>query len=60
LREGAEIHDRAAMEAAAIQYVRKVSGFRQPSRSNQEAFDAAVRSIADATERLMDSLEIRR
>ena len=60
LREGAEIHDRAAMEAAAVQYVRKVSGFRQPSRSNQEAFDAAVRSIADATERLMDSLEIRR
>lgn len=60
MREGAEIHDRAAMEAAAIQYVRKVSGFRQPSRSNQEAFDAAVRSIADATERLMDSLEIRR
>jgi hypothetical protein len=44
------------ISAAALQFVRKVSGFRKPSRSNQEAFDAAVREVADATERLLDTL----
>jgi hypothetical protein len=59
LRDGAEVHDRAAMEAAALQFVRKVSGFRRPSRANQTAFDEAVLAIADATEALMSALEIR-
>ena len=59
LRDGSEVHDRAAMEAAALQFVRKVSGFRQPSRANQAVFDQAVRVIADATETLMSALEIR-
>jgi hypothetical protein len=44
--------------AAALQYVRKVSGFRAPSKKNQEAFDAAVAAIADATAELMASLEL--
>jgi len=44
------------ISAAALQFVRKVSGFRKPSRTNQEAFDAAVREVAAATERLLDTL----
>lgn len=38
---------------AALQYVRKVSGYRQPSRANQAAFDAAVAEVAAATARLL-------
>ena len=59
LRQGAQIHDRAGMEAAALQYVRKVSGFRQPSKANQAVFDEAVAAIAGATESLMESLQLR-
>lgn len=47
------------VQAAALQYVRKVSGYRKPSRANQEAFDRAVEEIAAATERLLDSLVVR-
>ena len=41
---------------AALQYVRKISGFTKPSRANEEAFDRAVDEIADATARLVGSL----
>ena len=41
------------IEAAARQYVRKVSGFRQPSVRNAEAFEAAIAEIAAASERLI-------
>ena len=44
------------ISAAALQFVRKVSGFQKPSRLNQAAFDGAVREIAEATHRLLDSL----
>jgi hypothetical protein len=44
------------VEAAALQFVRKVSGYRQPSRRNEEAFEAAVREITEASQRLLDSL----
>ncbi|MEU1775454.1 MULTISPECIES: DUF2277 domain-containing protein [Streptomyces] len=47
------------MRAAALQYVRKVSGFRAPAAHNQEVFDRAVAEIADATQRLLDGLVIR-
>ena len=43
--------------AAALQYVRKVSGFRQPSRRNAEAFEAAVNEVAAATDRLLAAIE---
>ena len=43
--------------AAALQFVRKVSGYRAPSRANQAAFDAAVADIARATQALLASLE---
>lgn len=45
--------------AAALQYVRKVSGFRKPAAHNQEAFDKAVATIAAATSELMSNLEVR-
>ena len=44
------------MEAAALQYVRKISGYRKPSRANQEAFEAAVRAVTESTRRLLDEL----
>ncbi len=47
------------VEAAALQYVRKVSGYRKPSRVNQPAFDAAVAEITQATQRLLDGLVTR-
>jgi hypothetical protein len=44
------------VRAAALQYVRKVSGGARPATANQAAFDAAVEEIARATSRLMDRL----
>jgi hypothetical protein len=44
------------VQAAALQYVRKVSGSTKPSKANQEAFDAAVHEIAHITQNLLDSL----
>ena len=41
---------------AALQYVRKVSGFTKPSRANEEAFACAVDEVAAATQRLIDGL----
>jgi hypothetical protein len=47
------------VEAAALQFVRKVSGYRTPSRANREAFDRAVTDVAVAVQRLLDSLPVR-
>ncbi len=47
------------IQAAALQFVRKVSGYRAPSRANQPAFAEAVAQIAAATRALMDSLVIK-
>lgn len=44
------------VEAAALQYVRKVSGSTRPSQANQAAFDRAVREVTEATQRLLDAL----
>ncbi|HEV3095196.1 MAG TPA: DUF2277 domain-containing protein [Solirubrobacteraceae bacterium] len=41
---------------AALQYVRKISGFAKPSQANAEAFERAVREVADASSRLLDAL----
>lgn len=41
---------------AALQYVRKVSGYRKPSRLNQPAFEAAVQEVAAATRRMLQQL----
>jgi hypothetical protein len=47
------------MEAAALQYVRKISGFRTPAAHNAEAFDAAVAAVTAATHDLLDKLVVR-
>ena len=44
------------IEAAALQFVRKVSGYHRPSRANQAAFDRAVMEIAASTRLLLESL----
>jgi hypothetical protein len=46
----------ADVDAAALQFVRKISGYRAPSRANQEAFERAVAGVAGATRRLLDEL----
>jgi hypothetical protein len=47
------------IHAAALQYVRKVSGSTRPSQANQAAFDSAVEAIAAATAQLLEDLESR-
>jgi hypothetical protein len=44
------------IRAAALQYVRKVSGYRHPSRKNEEAFDRAVEAVAEASRALLDDV----
>jgi hypothetical protein len=47
---------REEVHAAALQYVRKISGFTKPSQANAEAFDRAVEAVAAASERLLGEL----
>lgn len=47
------------LEDAALQFVRKVSGYRKPSKANEAAFNDAVSEVAMATRRLFDNLESR-
>jgi hypothetical protein len=56
LREGAVPADEEAVRAAARQFVRKVSGFREPTARHQEAFEAAVDEITTSTSRLLDAV----
>jgi hypothetical protein len=44
---------------AALQFVRKVSGYRKPSKVNEEAFERAVNDVAEATQNLINSLAIK-
>ncbi len=54
-----EVVTDADVRAAALQFVRKVSGFRQPAPHNAEAFDEAVEAIAAATQHMLDHLQVR-
>ena len=45
------------IHAAALQFVRKVSGYRKPSKANDEAFERAVNGVAEITEKLLDELK---
>ncbi|KUL36924.1 hypothetical protein ADL22_23895 [Streptomyces sp. NRRL F-4489] len=47
------------IRAAALQYVRKVSGFRAPAAHNREVFDQAVEAVAAATQELLSGLRVR-
>ena len=51
--------DEEAVRASALQYVRKVSGYRRPSRVNEAAFRRAVDEVAAATTQLLATLETR-
>src|SRR5262245_40080680 len=53
---GAEGASAEEMRAAALQFVRKVSGYRQPSKANTEAFQRAVDEITESVERLLTGL----
>lgn len=53
-----EVHDED-IRAAALQYVRKISGFRAPAAHNQEVFDEAVDAVAAATSELLARLRVR-
>lgn len=59
LREGATPAPDEDIEAAARQFVRKISGFSKPAAHNEEVFEAAVAQIADSSQRLLDGLEVR-
>lgn len=60
LREGAVTASGDEVEAAARQYVRKVSGFQRPAAHNEVAFEEAVQRITAATEELLGRLVVRR
>ena len=45
------------IHAAALQFVRKVSGYRKPSKVNEEAFEEAVHGVAEVTQRLLEALK---
>lgn len=59
LREGATPAPDGEIEAAARQFVRKISGFSKPAAHNQDVFDHAVAEITAASHRLLDGLEVR-
>jgi hypothetical protein len=44
------------LSSAALQYVRKISGFHKPSKANQEAFERAISEISDSSDRLLKSI----
>ena len=56
---GEEDVTEADIEAAALQFVRKISGYRKPSQANQEVFDRAVAEITEASQRLLDDLVVK-
>lgn len=57
LRQPGQSPAEADIQAAALQFVRKISGYRQPSRANQAAFDLAVQQVSEATRSLLDFME---
>lgn len=60
LREGTVAASDQEIREAAMQFVRKISGYGSPSPNNQEAFEQAVNDISAASERLLGSLMVGR
>jgi hypothetical protein len=58
LRRADEAATTGELEAAARQYVRKISGYRVPSARNADAFEAAIAEIAAASDRLLESIGV--
>ena len=58
LRRPGEAATTGELEAAARQYVRKLSGYREPSAKNREAFEEAIAEIAHASQHLVEALGV--
>jgi hypothetical protein len=56
LREGADVVPDDEIREAALQYIRKVSGFREPTARHREAFDRAVDEVAVSSKELLDTI----
>ena len=56
---GSDAVERGEFQHAALQFIRKISGYNAPSQANREAFDRAVRDVAAAGRRLFDRLQVR-
>ena len=56
LRDGDEIVGDEEIRAAALQYVRKISGYRKPSAANEEAFNRAIDEIAHSSQHLLEAV----
>ena len=59
LRQGTTPLSDGEVRAAALQFVRKISGYRTPSRANEQTFNSAVEEVAAASSRLLHALEYR-
>jgi len=59
LRRPEQLPSEEELHLAALQYVRKVSGYNKPSRLNQAVFDRAVEEVAAATQKLLENLVAR-
>ena len=59
LRQTVRVAAPDEIEAAALQFVRKISGYRKPSRANAAAFDDAVREVTEASQRMLMRLRVR-
>ena len=57
LRRKEEAPSEGELRDAALQFVRKISGYREPSQKNKPAFDRAVEEVARASRRLFDAIE---
>lgn len=58
LRKGREVVGEDEIRAAALQFVRKISGYRVPSPANADVFEAAVDDVTDASARLLAALNV--
>jgi hypothetical protein len=56
LRRAGEVVTPEELNGAALQFVRKISGFHKPSKANQAAFDRGVREVAEASRRLLETI----
>ena len=59
LRRADVVPTEEEIAAAALQYVRKISGYRVPSRANAPAFDRAVDDVRQSTQRLLEALALK-
>ena len=59
LRNPESLATDAEIEAAALQFVRKISGYRQPSKANAIVFEQAVAEVAESSRRLLSRLTVR-